>query len=75
MSNLQHLKEYVRGRVETIIKDKEESGLRPLLATDFEISVCLREDVLECMRELAREGSFRATRTLNNAALEKGGEQ
>ena len=63
------LKEYIARKAEEIIGDKEKAGRLPASASDLEIWAHARLDILDCMRELHREGRFRGTRTLNHPAL------
>lgn len=62
---------YVESRVESIVAEKEELYIAPLIATETEIVANVREDVLECMRELHRTKRYMATNTLNYPALIK----
>lgn len=62
---------YVKKRVELIVAEKEAKYIRPILATETEIVAEIREDVIECMRELHRAGSYLAVNTLNSPALMK----
>lgn len=60
---------YVAARTAEIVTAKRERGVRPLIATEDEILKGIREDVVECMRELVRIGYYQGTKTLNRAAL------
>lgn len=62
---------YVVARVETIVAEKEERYIRPVIATETEIVSDVRKDVLECMRELHLTERYKGTNTLNNHALMK----
>ena len=62
---------YLRRIVEEIIKRKEDKKERPLGATDLEILIEFRDDLLECMRELHRLGEYKASRTINYPLLLK----
>lgn len=62
---------YVEAKVESIISDKGKHDIRPLLATENEIVADVRDDVLECMRELYRKEKYIPTNTLNHPALMK----
>lgn len=65
----QKLMPYVEARVGLIIAQKGERDIRPLIATEPEIVTGIREDVIECMRELHRNGCYVATNTINSPAL------
>ncbi len=69
--NQKKLMPYVEARTESIITEKQEREIVPLLATEPEIIAEIRTDVLECMRELHRSGQYHGTETLNNPALKK----
>lgn len=63
------LKEWVKNRAESIISAKEEAGIMPVVATELEIIEGVRDAVLECMRSLYKDGTFKGTTTLNHPAL------
>lgn len=69
--NQKKLMPYVMARVEFIVAEKEAKYVRPILATEPEIVANIREDVIECMRELHRTDCYVATNTINNPALMK----
>ena len=63
---------YVEHVVAEIIREKEESGSSPLLATELEVSKNVRNDIIECMRELHRNDTYDGTIIMNNyPALKK----
>ena len=62
---------YVEARVDTIMKYKEDNNISPAIVMEPEIVADIRTDVLECMRELHRNGSYCGTLTLNSPALMK----
>lgn len=69
--NQKKLMPYVEARTESIITQKQEREIVPLLVTEPEIIAEIRTDVLECMRELNRSGKYLSTDTLNHPALKK----
>ncbi len=69
--NQKKLMPYVEARTESIITEKQEREIVPLLATEPDIISEIRTDVLECMRELHRSGKYQGTETLNHPALKK----
>lgn len=66
-----YLMPYVEHRVFEIIFELEQQNKVPLISTLTEIMKPIREDVLECMRELHHSGKYRGTKTLNQPALIK----
>ncbi len=69
--NQKKLLPYVKARVDDIIDTKYHSDIRPLIASEPEIIREIRNDFVECMRELHRTKEYMATNTLNNPALIK----
>ena len=62
---------YVMAKTEEIMTLKEQEHAVPVCATLHEIIKDVREDVTECMRELHRQGFYRASRTINLPMLMK----
>lgn len=54
------LLDYVRNVTESVINEKEAQGQQPACLLYSELLERLRTDALECMRELHRNGEFRA---------------
>lgn len=69
--NQKKLISYVEARVDEIIDHKYKSNIAPLIASEPEIVSEIRNDVIECMRELHRQCKYYATNTLNAPALIK----
>lgn len=68
---MENLLRYVEEKVDSIVREKEENHIRPLIATKREIMLSLSDDVLECMREIHNSGKYKGTNTLNEPALLK----
>lgn len=62
---------YVKAKVESIFTSKSSKQIFPILASEPEILDGIREDLIQCMKELANTGSYRETLTLNHPALMK----
>lgn len=67
----EYLLPYIRLRVEEILENKKNEKIVPLGATDLEIMLEFRDDLLECMRELHRLCEYKASRTINYPMLIK----
>ena len=70
-SNQEKLMPYVESVVNDIIIKKEEDNIRPLCVNDVEVTYGVRNDVLECMRELHRSGKYQGVNGLNHPMLLK----
>lgn len=62
---------YVEEKTARRIAEKEEAGELPLTVSDLDLLSGMRADLLECMRELHRKGTFKAVRGINNPMLMK----
>lgn len=62
---------YVEHMATMIVAEKEESYIKPIVATSVEIMRNIHEDTLECMRELHRHGKFIGSNGLNHPMLIK----
>lgn len=62
---------YVEHMAAQIVAEKEAEYKRPLCATSTEILRDIHDDVVECMRELHREGKFKGASCLNTPMLLK----
>lgn len=70
MTELQNmLLPYIEKKAKEIMNRKEEEKTEPICATDLDLIVDFRDDVLECMRELHRQGKFKASRSINYPML------
>ena len=69
--NQKKLMPYVEARTESIIAQKQSKHIVPELATEPEIIADIRNDVLECMRELNNSDKYIEVNTLNHPALKK----
>lgn len=65
------LLEGVRCLVEKTLYYKETHNISPLIVTEMDLIKGFRDELLECMRELARRGEYKATRTINYPALKR----
>ncbi len=72
MNELQEkLYPYVEQKANLIMNEKEASGKSPLIADLVELLRTVREDILECMRQLCRDKKYIGGNTLNNPYLKK----
>lgn len=62
-------KEYIKGIISGINKDKNEKKLVPYNASMQEIMEAVREDVLECMRNLCNDREISYNKTLNSVSF------
>ena len=62
-------KEYIKGIISGINKDKNEKKLVPYNASIQEIMEAVREDVLECMRNLCNNKEISYNKTLNSVSF------
>lgn len=62
-------KEYIKGIISGINKDKSEKNLVPYNASMQEIMEAVREDVLECMRNLCNDREISYNKTLNSVSF------
>lgn len=62
---------YIEYMTSTIVAEREESYVRPVAATSTEILRDIHADMLECMRELHRQGKFIGSNGLNHPMLIK----
>lgn len=62
---------YVEHMATMIVAEKEESYIKPVVATSVEIMRNIHEDTLECMKELHRQGKFIGSNGLNHPMLIK----
>lgn len=63
------LKEYVKNIAERIISLKVQHGIRPAACTIDELLNEAREDITEQMRQLHRDGLFRASVNINKKPM------
>ncbi|HAB41843.1 MAG TPA: hypothetical protein DCE24_08300 [Porphyromonadaceae bacterium] len=61
--------DYVRNSVERIIATQEQNGDMPAACTLNDLITEAKEDILECMRQLHRDGDFRATVNINKIPM------
>lgn len=61
--------EYVRNTAERLISACEQEGRRPAACTLHDLMREAREDITECMRQLAREGKYRAAININKIPM------
>lgn len=72
MNDLQKkLYPYVEHKANMIVEKKEACGKSPLSADLVELLKNIREDILECMRQLCKDKKFIGGNTLNNPCLKK----
>lgn len=62
-------KEYIKGIISGINKDKNEKKLVPYNASMQEIMEAVRKDVLECMRNLCNDREISYNKTLNSVSF------
>lgn len=62
-------KEYIKEIVSRITKKKADGNIVPATASMQEIMIVIREDVLECMRNMCNEREIAVNRTLNSVSF------
>lgn len=62
-------KEYVKSVIGRIVAGKEEKKLAPSYASMSDIMGAIREDALECMRNMCNDREIMVSRTLNSVAF------
>lgn len=60
---------YVKAHINSVLTDKKERNIQPLIVTETEIIADIRNDVLECMKNLDDNKIYRLTSTLNIPAM------
>ncbi len=60
---------YVKARINSVLTDKKEREIQPLIATENEIIADIRTDIMECMKNLDDTKVYRLTSTLNSPAM------
>lgn len=61
--------DYIRNTTERLISSREQKGILPAACTLNDLMREAREDITECMRQLAREGAFRAAVNINKLPM------
>ena len=62
-------KEYIKGIISRITKKKADGNIVPDTASIQEIMTAVREDALECMRNMCNEREIAVNRTLNSVSF------
>jgi hypothetical protein len=62
---------YVESCASSIISYKEKNCIEPLCVSDVELLYGIRENITECMRELCRQGKYKASISLNHPIIIK----
>lgn len=62
-------REYIKDVIKRIVDGKEAKSIVPSTATMGEIMGVVREDALECMREMCNDRVIAVNKTLNSVAF------
>ena len=62
-------KEYIRGIVERLTKERAEKHLSPINIDINRVVAVVRDDVLSTLRSMCREGMLSVSKTLNGASV------
>ena len=63
------LLEYIRNLTERIISEREQNGTVPSVCTLHDLMAEAKDDITECMRDLHRNGEYRASTTVNKIPM------
>ena len=62
-------KEYIKEIISRITKKKADENIVPATASMQEIMIVIRDDALECMRNMCNEREIAVNRTLNSVSF------
>ena len=62
-------KEYIKGIISSITDVKAEKNVVPATASMQEIMAAIREDTIECMRNMCNDREIAVNRTLNSVSF------
>jgi len=62
-------KEYIKSIIQRVVDGKEAKNVVPSSASMSEIMAVLRDDALECMRQMCSDRDIAVNKTLNSVAF------
>ena len=62
-------KEYIKEIISGITKKKADGNIVPATASMQEIMTAVREDAIECMRNMCKDSEIAVNRTLNSVSF------
>lgn len=61
--------EYIKSVVNRIVSEKDQKNIVPSYATMTEVTTAIRDDALECMRQMCKDKTLNVRKTLNSVAF------